>query len=260
MSKRMHPISENKRSGRQWKCPSCGNVNDLKSKECLGCGMSRIPTQNMSWICPTCESVNSNSLEQCAVCGRTQLAKEKNNVIITKFRLKVAVVLLLLLAVIIGTVIGICTYGSVICSYEEATKTLTISGIGPMMDCSFSETPWDSYKTEIETVKILFGVTSIADSAFSGCTSLTSVTIPGSVTTIHPFAFTDCESLTSIYIPASVKRICFCAFGSSEQLKVYYAGTEKQWKQISTLHNIADGKYFPVIADEQVVFNSQRQR
>ncbi len=45
------------------------------------------------------------------------------------------------------------------------------------------------------------------NSAFWGCTSLTSITIPSSVTRIGNQAFRDCTSLTSITIPSSVTSI-----------------------------------------------------
>ncbi|GAB6390992.1 MAG: leucine-rich repeat domain-containing protein [Treponematales bacterium] len=55
-------------------------------------------------------------------------------------------------------------------------------------------------------------VTSIRDSAFYGCTRLTSVTIPGSVTSIGGWAFAKCTGLTSVTIPDSVTSIGSSAF------------------------------------------------
>ena len=55
-------------------------------------------------------------------------------------------------------------------------------------------------------------VTTIGCSAFYGCDSLTSVTIPDSVTTIGYEAFAWCGSLTSVTIPDSVTSIGAAAF------------------------------------------------
>lgn len=51
------------------------------------------------------------------------------------------------------------------------------------------------------------GVTSIGDSAFSGCESLTNITIPDGVTSIQDRAFSVCKSLTNIKIPEDVINI-----------------------------------------------------
>ncbi len=56
------------------------------------------------------------------------------------------------------------------------------------------------------------GVTSIGNSAFCDCQSLTSVAIPDSVTSIGDSAFYNCESLTSVEIPDGVTSIGNSAF------------------------------------------------
>ena len=64
-----------------------------------------------------------------------------------------------------------------------------------------------SNKENIKSITIPDGVTSIGDSAFSGCRSLTDITIPDSVTSIGCEAFYNCSSLTNITIPDGVTSI-----------------------------------------------------
>ena len=83
-------------------------------------------------------------------------------------------------------------------------------------------------------------VTSIGNSAFSNCTSLTSITIPDSVTSIGDYAFYNCVRLTSVTIPNSVTSIVGWAFNGCSNLKsVNYNGTKAQWKSISGYGNVS---------------------
>ncbi len=85
---------------------------------------------------------------------------------------------------------------------------LTISGKGEMDDYRFS--PWIT--SDVKRIIIGNRVTTIGQAAFSGCRSLTSVTIPNSVTTIGQLAFSGCSSLTSVTIPNSATTIGSEAF------------------------------------------------
>ena len=60
--------------------------------------------------------------------------------------------------------------------------------------------------------KVDYFVKYIGSGAFSGCTELTSVTIPDGVTSIGMNAFYGCRSLTSVTIPGSVMNILESAF------------------------------------------------
>ena len=55
-------------------------------------------------------------------------------------------------------------------------------------------------------------VTSIAASAFDGCTLLTSITIPSSITFVNNSSFKNCSSLTDIILPESLTYIGDYAF------------------------------------------------
>ena len=116
------------------------------------------------------------------------------------------------------------------CLIETESKTL-IAG------CKNSIIPTDGSVTSIgnvafsgctglTSVTIPNSVTSIGSSAFSDCTGLTSVTIGGSVTSIGDWAFSGCTGLTSVTIPGSVTSIGNNAFYNCYSLiEVYNKST-----------------------------------
>jgi putative transposon-encoded protein len=99
------------------------------------------------------------------------------------------------------------TTGSLTWNFNATSGTLTISGEGEMPNyyydpenSSGTTIPWRDYLSSINTVVIETGVTSIGNSAFHSCISLTSITIPNSVTSIGIWVFSNCTSLTSINV------------------------------------------------------------
>ncbi len=71
--------------------------------------------------------------------------------------------------------------------------------------------------TNFNELKYFTGLSKIDDSAFSGCTSLTSVTIPNSVTSIGDNAFENCTSLTDFYsLTEEVPLTAATAFDGSD--------------------------------------------
>ena len=83
-------------------------------------------------------------------------------------------------------------------------------------------------------LEIPISVTSIGESAFSGCDKLISINIPKGVTNIGKNAFYECTGLLGISIPVSVKNIGDMAFYNCIRLMgVFYAGSESQWKSIN---------------------------
>ena len=157
---------------------------------------------------------------------------------------------------------------------HEDTGLLTIKGTGAMYNYEDHNTPWDNYKSQIRTVEIDAGATSvgdqafkwcgslasvslpttlrrIGDQAFSSCYSLTEITIPAGVTTIGSNAFIFCNALASVTIPVSVTDIGYAAFSGCNKLKtVQYSGTSTQWSRIQI------GDYNDPLTEASISFNS----
>ena len=86
------------------------------------------------------------------------------------------------------------------------------------------------------------GTKCIANSAFSHCTGLTSITIPDSMTSISFGAFQSCTGLTSITIPDSVTSIGRSAFYSCTGLKEVHISSVEKWCNIDFASNVYYGR------------------
>ena len=67
----------------------------------------------------------------------------------------------------------------------------------------------------------------IGDVAFSGCSGLTSLTLPAGITSIDKYAFSGCSRLTSLTLPAGITSIGEFAFSYCSGLTSIYVYAEK---------------------------------
>ena len=120
--------------------------------------------------------------------------------------------LLLLVMILLPMVVSADDSGScgenVTYTFNETTKTLTISGNGKMdwfriengWGNNDKDTPWKPYQEEILHVVIESNVTSIGEGSFWGCSNLKTVTIPSTVVECRNSSFKDCNNLEAVYI------------------------------------------------------------
>ena len=124
-----------------------------------------------------------------------------------------------------GQIGGFCGIGSQnngkdIC-WTLKDGVLTVSGTGAMDNYNTVtyKAPWDAYASEIVSVVVENGITSIGDSAFFRCGSLESVSIADTVTGIGSSAFSYCKELTDLKLPAGLLKIGNDAFSNCEKLE-----------------------------------------
>ena len=106
--------------------------------------------------------------------------------------------------------------------YLEPTGALTIPSTVTHSGTTYNVTAIGNYAfsgcTGLTSITIPSSVTSIREGAFSGCSGLTSITSPSSVTSIREGAFSGCSGLTTFTIPSSVTSIGDEAFKNCSSL------------------------------------------
>lgn len=106
----------------------------------------------------------------------------------------------------------------------DANGTLTVSGKGEV-NWDGAPNPWLDYKSDIKSLVIGEGVTSVSGAAFMGCQNLESVSFPDTLKEIHMSAFSDCTSLKELVIPDSVTSIDIYTFTNCTSLEYVELGS-----------------------------------
>ena len=120
-------------------------------------------------------------------------------------------------------------------SYDDQTKTLTITGSGKIKDYPKEESPfynpnetsskwrttapWGQYNHEVQNINIASGITELGEGVFRGMDQVTSVKLPDGLETIGASTFDTALSLKNINIPQSVSSIGNRAFASTVNLE-----------------------------------------
>ena len=97
-------------------------------------------------------------------------------------------------------------------TYSSITNVTIIPGSSTVVNSAFKGC------TALTSIIVPDTVTHIGNDAFQGCSGLTSVTIPDSVTSIGDNAFSGCSGLTSVVIPDGVTSIGALAFSGCRGL------------------------------------------
>ena len=118
-------------------------------------------------------------------------------------------------------------------SYNKKTKTLTLSGYGPMYDGeheideeTLDETYYYPYDLpyEIKTLIVGDNITRIGTCAFSRYSSLENVKLGKNVSSIGSYAFFECDALKNIQSGNHLKSIEEGAFSECKKLKTFTIG------------------------------------
>ena len=110
---------------------------------------------------------------------------------------------------------SVCGYFETGLAFElnEDGESYSVTGIG-----SFDGTDLRIPKVNYDTKP----VTAIGKSAFSGCSNITSVTIPESITSVESNAFMECSQLLGVYI-SDLAKWCSIDFGNYMSNPLYYS-------------------------------------
>jgi hypothetical protein len=140
----------------------------------------------------------------------------------------------------------------------DSSGLLSISGSGAMTDYKIGGAPWYADHSNIKSVKIGSGVTSIGNNAFYDCTCLNAVNyvFPSTLEKIGSYAFHGC-AFDEFCLPESIRTIASPAFDDCQQLTaVYLHGNPKLYFDAKSwfsfyypISSVPDGFHFYVTSE-----------
>ena len=160
---------------------------------------------------------------------------------------------------------------------DGESYTLELTGTGDMPEWGAKKNqPWQHLADKITTLRVAEGITSIGNHAFSGLTSLRSVSLPETVNRIGVCSFAECISLTelrfpegfealgcrslwgcvgleTIWLPKSFRFADLMALAYCPNVReVYYAGNKAKWDTEVIIDNMM--KRNQALLDAQIYF------
>lgn len=105
-------------------------------------------------------------------------------------------------------------------SYDDATKTLSITGEGALSISKYQEAPWKDIRDEVETVVFGEGITgSTGTKTFAEMDKLSEVIFPSTFKKLGTGTFASDQSLEHITLPESLESIGTVVFSNCQNLK-----------------------------------------
>ncbi len=133
-------------------------------------------------------------------------------------------------------------------TFDPDSGLLTISGSGAMTEFQNTEltrqSPWYSFRSEIQELRVEEGVTTLCSDAFESCEHLRTVRFPSSLRRIGWGVFYACEALESAVFPEGLETLGAYAFGRCKALRSVSLPdtlTDLQWQcfyQCSSLESV----------------------
>lgn len=120
------------------------------------------------------------------------------------------------------------TTGAGTFSYNQSLTTVSLEGTTSVVRGMFTGC------TSLTNLSISQGLQVIGKEGFRGCSSLSTVSLPDGVQRIKEFAFYDCTNLSSVTIPTSVAMIEQSAFGNTIIQNVTLGSNTKYIKKVQS--------------------------